>query len=119
MRYKIASYNPLPLCFRISLLHNTVIFANNSFIFIIRGFIRFPLKFTYIILFELFGLLFPCRIYSTILPSKSLRKKFIFQHQAQAVINRQMQFLNHISFCLRNFNAHITHVFQFAIFCSS
>lgn len=29
-----------------------------------------------------------------------------------------MQFLNHVGFCLRNLNTHITHLFQFAALCS-
>lgn len=48
-----------------------------------------------------------------------LRKELILQHQAQAMINRQMQFLNHISFCMWNFNTYITYIIQFTVFFSS
>lgn len=34
------------------------------------------------------------------------------------MIDRQMQFLNHISFCLWSLDAHITHILQLAVFCS-
>lgn len=45
-------------------------------------------------------------------------KKFIFQHQAQAMINRKMQLLNHVRLCLGCFDADVAHIFQFTIFCS-
>ena len=34
------------------------------------------------------------------------------------MINRQMQFLNHIGFRLRSLDAHVTHILQFAVLCS-
>lgn len=34
------------------------------------------------------------------------------------MIDRQMQFLNHISFRLRSLDAHIAHILQFAILCT-
>lgn len=35
------------------------------------------------------------------------------------MIDRQMQFLNHIGFRLRSLDAHVTHVLQLAVFCAS